>query len=472
MAKLLSKKQHAQLDALLRKQSVLGRCIKALQDAGGRVLLVGGAVRDLLLGLKIHDLDFEVYGLEIDQIERVLKKIGPASLVGKSFGVVKIHGLNVDFSMPRADSVGRKPKVTLDPRMDFKDAFARRDVTINAMGIDLITGELVDPFGGRRDLKEKRLRAPDAQRFVQDPLRLYRVMQFVGRFDLQPDEELNKVCARMALNGVSRERVEQEFAKLFLRSKKPSLGIEWLRTVGRLPEIMPELAATIGVMQDKRWHPEGDVYEHTLQTLDAIAGMHFVSDKEKLMMCWAALCHDLGKVITTHIKDDGHISSHGHEMASVSLAKKMLRRITRNADLISGVCTVVRYHMLPGQFMAYHARPSAFKRLALRLAPQVTLELLGNFACADKRARNAKKGAPLKTGDTLEKRFLTQAQKLQVLASIEKPILQGRDLVDIIQPGPHMGILLKKAYALQLDKGVTNKITLKKYVRIWAKQLK
>lgn len=471
MIKGLSKKQQAQLDALLHMQPMLMRGIKALQQAGGRVLLVGGAVRDLLLGNQLHDLDFEVYGLKFDQIEHVLKKTAPASLVGKSFGVVKIHGVNADFSMPRTDSVGRKPKVMLDPHMSFHDAFARRDLTINAMGIDLVAKTLIDPFGGQRDLKELRLRAPDAQRFVHDPLRFYRVMQFVGRFGSQPDEELNALCARMDLMGVARERVEQEFVKLFLLSKKPSLGIEWLRLIGRLPELVPELAATIGVMQDKRWHPEGDVYEHTLQTLDAVAGMHFASDKEKVIVCWAALGHDLGKVAMTQIKEDGRISSHGHEIASVPLAKKMMRRITRDVEIISGACALIRYHMLPGQFMAYHARPSAFKRLAIRLAPYATLELLGNFACADKRARNAKKGAPLKTGDRLERQFLAQAKKLNVLASIEKPVLQGRDLVDVIKPGPHMGILLKKAYALQLDKGITDKGVLKKRACAWAKRL-
>lgn len=232
---------------------------QALHQAGARVFLVGGAVRDLLLGNQPKDLDIEVQNISLPELENILKKFGPVSTVGKSFGVLRVHGVDVDWSLPRSDTSGRKPTVTVDPFMDIKQAFARRDLTINAMGIDLHSFELVDPFNGQKDLQEKKLRATDPQFFVEDPLRFFRVMQFVARFQMFPDKELNELCRSMDLSGVSRERIDQECAKWLLKSKKPSLALDWLESIGRLQDIFPEVAALKGVEQEPHWHPEGDV---------------------------------------------------------------------------------------------------------------------------------------------------------------------------------------------------------------------
>ncbi len=245
--------------------------IAALDRAGATVLLVGGAVRDLLLSLPVKDLDIEVHGLALPELEKILKQFGPVSLVGKSFGVLRVHGLDIDWSLPRSDSGGRKPTVTVDPHLSLHDAFIRRDLTVNAMGINLKTFELIDPFDGLADLQNKILRTPDVQFFAQDPLRLFRVMQFIGRFNMQPDKQLNDICAAMDISTISTERIELEFEKLLLKSARPSLGIRWLRQIGRLKEIMPELYRTIGVEQNREFHPEGDVFEHTMQAIDAAA---------------------------------------------------------------------------------------------------------------------------------------------------------------------------------------------------------
>lgn len=455
-------KKRALLRTIIDGYPHLATIIQAIHDAGGRALLVGGAVRDLHLNRAFKDLDIEVYGLSLFVLEKLLKRFGSVSQVGKSFGVLRLHTLDIDWSLPRRDSVGRKPIVEIDPEMSFKDAFARRDLTINAMGIDLVTYELIDPFNGLRDLKEKKLRTPDKNRFIEDPLRFYRVMQCVGRFEMKPDRELERICKTMSLQGVSRERVEMEYAKLLLQSARPSLGIEWLRRVGRLEELWPELAVLRHVAQDRVWHPEGDVYIHTLQVLDAAAGMRYNSSKEKLIALWAALGHDLGKAKCSQKKPDGRISAHGHEMASIPLIKKVLKRITRDRELVQGVCAIIRYHMCPGQFIAHKAKPAAYKRLAAKLTPLVTLELLGTFACADKRGRNPKGSAPLARGAAMERAFLRKAQELNVLRSVEKPILLGRDLLDVMPPGPEMGRALKKAYALQLERGITDKDELKR----------
>ncbi len=428
----------------------------AISGAGGRSLLVGGAVRDILLGLPVKDLDIEVHNLTIEQLETVLRNFGPVSLVGKQFGVLRLHGLDVDWSLPRSDSSGRKPVVTISPSMSMVEAFRRRDLTMNAMGIDLITYELIDPFNGRADLNAGVLRAPDENFFVEDPLRFYRVMQFLGRFQMQPDAALNALCTRMDIKGVSVERIEGEFHKLLLRSKRPSLGIRWLRSIGRLQEILPELAATLGVHQEPSYHPEGDVFEHSMQALDAAAALKYDSDQEKLVILYAALCHDLGKVTTSQVVD-GVIKSYGHAAEGARIAERMLKRFTRNKDLIDAVCTLVEHHMQPLQLVAGGAKPAAYKRLARALAPHATIAMLGKLALADSRGRNATGHEPLATPDDDVTAFLQAAEKAAVVHQIEQSVLHGRDLMGQVEPGPKMGELLKAAYEIQIEEGITDK---------------
>ncbi len=428
---------------------------------GGRVLVVGGVVRDLLLGLPVKDIDIEVHNMPFEELEALLKRFGEVNLMGKSFGVLRFPGLDIDWAVPREDSPGRKPEVKLDPHMGIKSAFARRDLTVNAMGIDVKTHELLDPFGGQKDLDEKIMRAPNVAFFKEDPLRLFRVMQFVSRFEMRPDDQLNEICKSMDLKETSRERIEKEFEKMFLRSTRPSLGIRWLKEIGRLTEILPELAATIGVKQDASYHPEGDVFEHTMQTLDAAALMQFENDHIKLIVLYAALCHDLGKVETTEMQKDGVITSIGHNQEGHDIARKMLKRIIENKELIDAVCKLVRYHMAPLQFIDNDAKAAAYKRLANKLAPHASLSLLADLSLADKRGRNAASSEPLKEHYAELTEFRKRAKQAQVLEAVEKPLLQGRDLADIVEPGPKMGELLKRAYEMQIDGGITDKEHLK-----------
>lgn len=451
------------LQKIMEHQPVIGAIVMDIGEKNGHAILVGGAVRDILMGQPTKDLDIEVHGLTIDQLQQTLAKYGPVSLVGKAFGVLRLHGLDIDWSLPRADSAGRHPAVIIDPRMSFADAFKRRDVTINAMGIDLQTFELIDPWNGLHDLKAKILRAPDAHLFMEDPLRLFRVMQFIGRFEFEPDEALNKICAHMSLAGISVERIEAEFDKLFLKSKRPSLGIRWLAHIGRLAEILPELAATIGIPQEPEWHPEGDVFEHTMQAIDAAAVLDYTDTQERLKAVYAVLCHDLGKVTTTKVID-GKIRSLGHDQESALLAKIMLKRLTRRIELIDAVVKLARYHMVPGQFVHDGAKAPAYKRLALKLAPDATLELLAKVSLADKRGRNPDSHLPL-TKDMPEiAEFLERARQANVVHKPEEPILHGRDLAGIVEPGPQMGALLKQAYEIQIEEGIKDKQELLKRI--------
>lgn len=457
------------LKILLSKEySIVLEIVQSLHALGGRALLVGGAVRDLLLEMPIKDLDIEIYGIPLDQLETVLQKFGNVRLIGKQFGVLRIDHLDIDWSMPRADGQGRKPVVTIDPYMFVDKAFSRRDLTMNAMGIDLVTYELIDPFNGQQDMKKGLLRMPDQERFVEDPLRFFRVMQFIGRFGMKPDVQLQALCKKMVINTVSSDRINQEFEKLFLKSTAPSSGIRWLQELGRLEEILPELYSTIGVMQEPEWHPEGDVFEHTMQALDAaaqegVAQVGFTED-QRLVICLAALCHDLGKPISTKIIN-GRIRSLGHEEMGVPLARALLKRIIHKNDSVDTVLKLVRYHMMPGQLTSQKSGLAAYKRLAKKLSPETTMKMLALIARADKRGRNPALHEPLKEQSVVDlDLFLQRAQEAGVLENPEEPVLTGKDLVGIIKPGPAIGKMLEKAYAIQIDHGIMDKEELKKRV--------
>lgn len=430
--------------------------LSELMKKGARPVLVGGAVRDLLLGAHVKDIDIEVHGIALNKLEDILKIFGHVRMVGKTYGVLRIDSIPIDWSLPRTDSSGRKPKVTIDPSLSIKDAFARRDLTLNALGIDLKTFELLDPFGGLDDIKHKRLRTPDPKRFVEDPLRLYRVMQFVGRFSMQPDDELNELCAFMNVSDVSVERVEQEFNKLFLYSPQPSLGVKWLHTIGRLQDLFPELYALIGLEQTSEYHPEGDVFEHTMQAIDSAATFSYDGDKEKLVIMYATLCHDLGKPEATHYVD-GRLRSIGHEDVGVAVAQKLLRRLTRNHDLIDRVVVLVKYHMCPGQLVKQNASLAAYKRLAKKLEPLCTMLQLAYVFRADVLARNPNIGMPLTAEPEAVRRFLECVRQAAVEKHAELPVLTGKDLAGIVEPGPKMGNMLKKAYEIQINNGITDK---------------
>ena len=443
---------------------LLAAIVEQLQQQGAHVLVVGGAVRDGFLGLATKDYDIEVHGIDNTTLESVLKKYGPISLVGKSFGVFKVHGMSIDWSLPRTDATGRKPHVTIDPHMSYKKAFARRDLTINAMGVDLISHELIDPFNGLYDLEKKILRAPDATLFEQDPLRFFRVMQFIGRFGMEPDEQLNKICKHMDISTVSAERIHAEFEKLFLQASQPSLGIRWINTIGRLQEILPELAATRGIEQNPVWHPEGDVFEHTMQTIDGAAQLYYQDDEHKFILMCAAIGHDLGKTTTTKLIE-GVLRSFGHEHESVVFAKTMLPRITGKQAVIQAALILIECHMMPGLFVKSGAKAPAYKRLAVKCKGRASLFDLAQLALADKRGRNKNKGTPLTDFLPDVQEFMVQAEKAGVLLVQEEPLLAGKDIADIVAPGAAMGKLLKKAYALQVEQGITDKEELKRQIK-------
>ena len=440
----------------------LSLILKAIEAHEGYAYFVGGMVRDMVLSSPIKDVDIEVHGLSEEQLMHILQKFGFVDLVGKSFGVLRLHGMDIDWSLPRADSAGRKPTVAIDPFMPIDLALARRDVTMNAMAVHTTSQELIDPFDGLKDIENGILRSPNIDFFAQDPLRFFRVMAFISRFEMYPDPALHTLCTTMQIASVSRERIEQEFAKMLLRSKRPSLGIRWLKQIGRLQELMPELAACVGIPQNPKWHPEGDVFEHSMQTLDASAQLAYVSDEEKLTIMYAALSHDLGKAVTTQEEADG-IHSHGHEEAGEPLARAMLKRITHHKELIDKVAKLVRLHMEPVHFMRGDAKAPAYKRLAHKLAPDLNIAMLIKLAVADRRGRNGESHEPLKTEDPELAIFARKAQEAQVVHEREPAVLTGKDFLDVIAPGPELGKAVALAYELQME-GETDPVVLREKV--------
>src|ERR1041385_8547511 len=244
---------------------------RAIHEAGGRALLVGGCVRDALMGAQPKDCDLEVYNLDAARVREILDQFGPVNVVGESFTVYKL-GNHVDVSIARRErKSGRGHKgfvIEGDPAMTVAEATRRRDFTINAILHDPLTGELIDPYEGRRDLEQHVLRAVSSETFAEDSLRVLRAAQFAARFEFDVSPETVELCRGIDLSDLPAERIWGEMEKLLLQARHPSVGLEWLHKLGALEKLFPEIQSLIGVPQDPEWHPEGDVFVHTQLAID------------------------------------------------------------------------------------------------------------------------------------------------------------------------------------------------------------
>jgi tRNA nucleotidyltransferase (CCA-adding enzyme) len=426
----------------------------AVADSGGRAWIVGGFVRDVLLGLDPKDLDLEIFGIAATDLPALLARFGQVEPVGQSFPVFKVGA--VDVALPRRESkTGRGHRgftVEGDPFMSFADAARRRDFTINAIGLDPLTGEHADPFGGRADLDARRLRVVDSARFGDDSLRVLRAVQFVARFGLHVDPETEALLAGIALDDLPAERIWGEIEKLLLRAAAPSAGLTLALNLQVIARLFPELLALVGCPQEPEWHPEGDVWVHTLMVVDqARTRIDDLPRAGQIAVMLGALCHDLGKPATTAVID-GRIRSLGHEEAGVAPATALLDRLNLNAidgiDVRREVLAITAHHLKPGAW--YKVRDEvgdgAFRRLALKL----NMEWLARVAKSDCLGRTG----PFDC--TAMDWFVDKARRLGVEHQPPKPLLLGRHLIDLgIEPGPAMGVLLKQIYERQLDGEVT-----------------
>ena len=431
---------------------------EAVREAGGRALLVGGCVRDALMGVQPKDWDVEVYGVAPGRLREILDRFGPVNVVGEAFTVYKL-GLDLDVSLPRRErKSGRGHRAFViegDPGMSIAEASRRRDFTINAILQDPLTGEIIDPFDGRRDLDQGVLRAVSTDTFVEDSLRVLRAAQFAARFEFRIEPETVELCRGIDLSDLPSERIWGELEKLLLRARQPSIGLGWLHALAVLEKLFPEINALIDVPQDPEWHPEGDVFVHTRLVLDRARELiDELSYPRQVTVMLAALAHDFGKPATTEFID-GRLRSRGHEAAGAAPAESFLDRIKVHTiegyNVRSQVIALVREHLKPGEF--YKKRDEvgegAFRRLARRCEP----DLLYRVAKADSLGRNAPWVPREKWyGSEAQEWFIQRARELNVEQRPPEPLLLGRHLLHLgVQPGPMVGEITRAVYEMQLD---------------------
>jgi tRNA nucleotidyltransferase (CCA-adding enzyme) len=436
--------------------------LSAVQEVG-RPRLVGGGVRDWFLGLgnsEATNWDVEVAGVDFDTLRRALSPFGATDVVGRSFGVIKVRarGLEYDFSLPRRESKtgqGHRGFAVLpDPTLGDADSASRRDFTLNAISMDPFTGEVIDPFGGRKDLAARLLRHTSSA-FSEDPLRVLRAFQIAARFDFTLAPETAELCRTMiaAYAELPVERVWAEWEKWAVKSTRPSRGLQVLEETGWIVHF-PEVAALRGTLQEPDWHPEGDVMTHTGHCLDALVKLDSWRDapgEKRRLLSFAVLSHDFGKPPTTqHAERRGALRwvSPGHEAAGGPIAESFLRRIGAPLDLDLPVKALVVNHLAH-----HHGREGEFsdtqvRRLARRLEP-ATIDDLAVVMAADALGR-----PPLPSSEILSLvgRLQKRAADLALESSGPKPIVLGRHLISMgMKPGPGFRPLLDAAFEAQIE---------------------
>lgn len=420
----------------------------AVARAGGRTFMVGGCVRDMLLGMEVKDFDLEVYGLAADKLFSAVTQVCEVDQVGMSFGVMKVRHCDIDIAIPRRENKSGKGHkgfiIDTDPELDFASAAARRDFTVNAIMRDLLTGEIIDPHQGCRDLKNKILRHVSPA-FSEDPLRVLRGMQFIGRlgFDIHPDTV--KLASQLSQHELAGERIAAEWEKLLLKGTFIVKALNFLRDC-RWVRFYPELEALINCPQNPLWHPEGDVWNHTLLVTQAAAEMRKNSPDDLIFML-AALCHDFGKPGCTVTGDDGRITSAGHDTLTAP-ALNFITSIWHRTDLPERVIPLISRHMHPWQLAESNASDKAFRKLALFVR---RTDLLADLAEADIRGicmSDAEMSQRLAAVD----RFRRRCRELEIAGQVPVPLVLGRDLIARgMTPGKEFKPLLDKCFEAQLE---------------------
>jgi tRNA nucleotidyltransferase (CCA-adding enzyme) len=427
---------------------------RAAAARGGRALIVGGWVRDRLRGEASKDVDIEIYGVPETELPALLAPFGRVEPVGRSFPVYKVAG--IDVALPRRESKSGRGHTAFavegDPAMPLHEAARRRDFTINAIAWDPLTGAYEDPFGGRADLDQGVLRVVDPHTFADDSLRVLRAVQFAARFELTVPEETRTILAGIPLDDLPPERVWGELEKLLLQARRPSLGFALARELEVVRRLWPEMAALIGCEQEHEWHPEGDVWIHTLMVIDQARGrIDALTHAEQVIIMLGAVCHDFGKPSTTAFLD-GRIRSIGHEEGGVAPATAFLDRLNIHSvdgvDVRREVLGIVAHHLKPG--MWHKVREEVGDGAFRRLAQKVNLELLAVLAKSDCTGRGGFFDCSAMDW------FLERARALGVEHQPPARLVLGRHLLPLgVTPGPAMGQLLQAIYERQLDGEVT-----------------
>ena len=416
---------------------------KQVSKNGGQTFLVGGCVRDEILGKEIKDVDIEVHNIEVEKLLEILSSLGEVKKIGASFGVFNLKGYDIDIAMPRKEkSSGRGHRdfeIYVDPFIGFKEAAKRRDFTMNALMKDILTGEVIDSFGGVYDLKNKIIRHVNDESFCEDPLRVFRAAQFASRFDFKIDQKTIDLSSKMDLSALAFERVFEELKKALLKSDKPSVFFEALRYMNQLSTWFKEVEDLIGVKQPKEHHPEGDVFNHTMLVLNQAAKLR-QDAKDPLAFMLAAMCHDFGKAVTTKIDENGKVTSYKHELESVKITEAFLDRLNK-VNLKKEVLNLVELHMKPNQMYNIAKKKSMMKLWDKAICPEDLILL----ARADSLGRDK-----IHDYDEIEKILRASLEDYKNL--MKKPQITGKDLISLgLKPGEQFSEYIKFGHKLHLS---------------------
>ncbi len=410
---------------------------------GGRAYFVGGFVRDRLMGKKTEDIDVEIHGIEPDVLSDILEKSGKPLELGKSFGIYSLKGYNLDIALPRTEkAVGtghRDFDVKSDPHLGTFNAAKRRDFTVNSLMQDILTDEIIDHFGGRDDLEKGVLRHVNDDTFSEDPLRVFRLAQFAARFGFTPHADTIKLCKKIDLSSLSRERVFEELKKALLLSKKPSVFFETLKAADSLSPWFSELEELIGIEQNPVYHSEGDVWTHTMMVVDEGAKLR---DKvsNPLWFMLSCLYHDLGKIVST-VVIDGVIHAYNHETEGLPIIEKALKRLTGEKALKKYVLNLCSLHMKPRVAAGAKSLIKTTNKMFDDAAEPMDLIYI---SLADSR------GKIPPSDEEKSMKFLLERYEI-FKETMEKPYVTGQDLTENgIVPNENFKKILAHAHKLRL----------------------
>jgi poly(A) polymerase len=465
---VLSQVQHRAVSELLRVAPVADDLARRFQEAGFSLALVGGSVRDALLGRLGNDLDFTTDARPQDVLRIVRPWADAVWEVGIAFGTVGAQksGYQIEVTTYRSeayDRTSRKPEVSYGDSIE--EDLVRRDFTVNAMAVALPEKRFIDPHGGLDDLAARALRTPGTpqESFSDDPLRMMRAARFAAQLDFEVAPEVVAAMKEMAgrIEIVSAERVRDELNKLVLAAH-PRKGLTLLVDTGLADHVLPELPA-LRLERDEH-HRHKDVYEHTLIVLEQ--AMALEDDGPDLTLRLAALLHDIGKPRTRRFEKDGRVSFHHHEVVGAKMTKKRMTALKYSNELVRDVSRLVELHLRFHGYGTGEWTDSAVRRYVRDAGP--LLDRLHKLTRSDCTTRNKRKAAALSRAyDGLEER-IAKLQEQEELDAI-RPDLDGNQIMEIlgIEPGPAVGRAYKHMLELRLENGPMGPDTAVAALRKW-----
>ncbi|MFV0392923.1 MAG: CCA tRNA nucleotidyltransferase [Coprobacillaceae bacterium] len=419
----------------------------AIESGGGKVYIVGGTVRNLYINEQVdyHDIDVEVYHLSLVELQKILSQFGTVNEVGKSFGILKVSCLpTIDFALPRQEvNIGNKHtdfEVIVDQDMDMKIASSRRDITMNAMLYEYQTGRILDFYHGKEDIDQGIIRMVNKESFKEDPLRVLRIARFVAKYQFDVEKETKLFCKEMVerklLDSLSSERIYEEYCKI-LMSSRPSHGFEFLNDMQALPKYLEDLKNT---MQRLDYHPEGNVWNHTMLVVD-LGALVKQKTSDPLSFMWSCLLHDIGKPETTTEKG----SAPKHQLIGADVFRENCTTLIRSKTMQKYIITMIKYHMELMNMARNKARDRVYYRVLHKIDGIFPLEDLLLLTKCDKLGRLKDGSEDIKL---LESYIQDKVEKLGKEALI--PCIDGEVLISLVyQPTTQFSKILYDEYKMQ-----------------------